>query len=92
MPTVSTVENTTSASFSGRRHASTVAKSPEWPPEARTIRSRTAPAARRRTGFATRLEVVPDRKARCGKLVEPVQAVRRPTGSSSASSRSAERR
>ena len=46
MPTVSTVENTTSARLIGRSDESTVAKSPPYPPALSRPRFSAAPAGR----------------------------------------------
>ena len=77
MPTVSTVENTTSARFSRPSDESTVAKSPPYPP----ARSRPTlqctsrdPRPRRRPRS---LEVVPDGVAALRELIHAAQQVAR---------------
>ena len=74
MPTVSTVENTTSARLIGRSDESTVAKSPPYPPrleaalQRRTRRPR--PCRRLRP-----LEVVADGVSTLGELIHPVKRI-----------------
>ena len=84
MPTVSTVEKTTSARFSlverGQRNAREVARVAA---ERRTARSSSRPVVRARRPARSRPRGCADVEARASKLVEPVQAVARdgsPTG------------
>ena len=75
MPTVSTVESTTSARLSGRSDESTVAKSPPYPPAPSRTRFRAAPAGLAHAAGCGSLEVVADDVSALGELIQPVEHV-----------------
>ena len=78
MPTVSTVENTTSARFSRPSDESTVAKSPPYPP-ARSRPTLRAPRPRIRAhgAGAGRSRLCRDRVPALRELIHPVERVAR---------------
>ena len=75
MPTVSTVESTTSARLSGRSDESTVAKSPPYPPAPSRPRFSAAPAGLAQRRRPRSLEVVADGVSALGELIHPVEHV-----------------
>ena len=77
MPTVSTVENTTSARFSRPSDERTVAKSPPYPPAPSRPRFSAAPAIRAQRRGPRPLEVVSHRVPALGELIHPVERVAR---------------
>ena len=71
MPTVSTVENTTSARFNRPSDESTVTKSPPYPPAPSRPRFSAAPVVRAQARGLRSPEVVPHFIPALGELVLP---------------------
>ena len=75
MPTVSTVDNTTSARLSGRSDERTVAKSPPYPPAPSRPRFRAAPAGLAHAAGRGRSRLWRTTYPALGELIQPVEHV-----------------